>query len=161
MQDSILRLDVNNGKLNNCRNPGNIMNWKTDNKVNLLVAITTDCVNSSLLYREDESQEFKSILTTNFKESVSPLYFTFDNQELYVSSNRGRDKSAIFKFDLNKGQEKELIFEHDEVDVYGLMRSKKRKIITGVSYTTDKGKLNFDSWRRIPKAIGIKLGNVK
>ena len=160
----VYRLDVNNGKIELiAENPGNIMNWMTDNKGNLRVALTTDGVNSSLLYREDESQEFKSILTTNFKESVSPLYFTFDNQELYVSSNRGRDKSAIFKFDLNKGQEKELIFEHDEVDVYGLMRSKKRKIITGVSYTTDKRQIEFfDSWREnIQNKLESKLGNVE
>ena len=85
------------------------------------------------------------------------------HQQLYVSSNRGRDKSAIFKFDLNNGEEKELIFEHDEVDVYGLMRSKKRKIITGVSYTTDKRQIKFfDSWREnIQNKLESKLGNVE
>ena len=41
-----------------------------------------------------------------------------------------------------------MIFEHDEVDVYGLMSSKKRKVITGVSYTTDKRQIHFfDKWR--------------
>ncbi len=41
-----------------------------------------------------------------------------------------------------------MIFEHNEVDVYGLMGSKKRKVITGVSYTTDKRQMHFfDEWR--------------
>ena len=145
----VYRLNVNNGDMDMiAENPGNISGWGTDHDGKLRIATTSDGVNTSLLYRENEDDDFKSILTTNFKESVSPLFFTFDNKELYVSSNRGRDKSAIFKFDLETAKEGELIFEHDEVDVYGLMSSKKRKGITGVSYTTDKRQIHFfDKWR--------------
>tara|TARA_B100000131_G_C18125555_1_gene614558 strand:+ start:1594 stop:3474 length:1881 start_codon:yes stop_codon:yes gene_type:complete len=145
----VYRLNVNSGDMEMiAENPGNISGWSTDHDGKLRIATTSDGVNTSLLYRENETDEFKSILTTNFKESVSPLFFTFDNKELYVSSNRGRDKSAIFKFDLDTAQEGELIFEHNEVDVYGLMASKKRKVITGVSYTTDKRQMHFfDEWR--------------
>ena len=49
--------------------------------------------------------------------SVSPLFFTFDNKNLYVSSNRDRDKASIFEFDINKGKEGKLLFEHNKVDV--------------------------------------------
>ena len=145
----VYRLDVNNGDMEMiAENPGNISGWATDHDGKLRIATTSDGVNTSLLYREDESDEFKSILTTNFKESVSPLFFTFDNKELYVSSNRGRDKSAIFKFNLDTAKEGELIFENDKVDVYGLMASKKRKVITGVAYTTEKRQMHFfDQWR--------------
>ena len=146
----VYRLDVNTGKLDMiAENPGNISSWMTDNEGKIRIAITTDGVNSSMLYRKDESSEFKEILKTNFKESVSPLFFTFDNKELYVSSNRHGDKSSIYKFDLDKGIETDLVFEHKEVDVYNLMKSKKRKIITGVSFYTDKQNYKFyDSWRR-------------
>ncbi len=160
----VYRLDVNTGELEMiAENPGNISGWMTDNNGKLRIATTSDGVNTSLLYRENESDEFKSILTTNFKESVSPLYFTFDNKELYVSSNRNRDKSAIFKFDLGTAKEGKLIFEHNEVDVYGLMRSKKRKIITGVSYTTDKRKIEFfDSWREdVQRNLESQLSGVE
>jgi len=146
----VYRLDVNTGKLDMiAENPGNISSWMTDNEGKIRIAITTDGVNSSMLYRKDENSEFKEILKTNFKESVSPLFFTFDNKELYVSSNRHGDKSSIYKFDLDKGIETDLVFEHKEVDVYNLMKSKKRKIITGVSFYTDKQNYKFyDSWRR-------------
>ena len=145
----VYRLNIHNGNLALiAENPGNISGWMTDNDGKLRIAMTSDGVNESLLYRETEGDDFKSILTTSFKEGVNPLYFTFDNKELYVSSNRGRDKSAIYKFDLYSAKETELIFEHDQVDVYGLMRSKKREIITGVSYTTDKRQtVFFDKWR--------------
>ena len=135
----------------------------TDYDGKLLIAITSDGVNNSLLYREKESEDFKSILTTNFKESVSPLFFTFDNENLYVSSNRGRDKSAIFKFDLKNAKETDLIFEHNEVDVSSLMSSKKRKIITGVGYYTDKRSYHFfDDWRKnIQDDLEKKLPNIE
>ena len=160
----VYRMNVNSGEMEMiAENPGNIQGWMTDNDGKLRIATTSDGVNTSLLYRENESEDFKPILTTNFKESVSPLYFTFDNQELYVASNRGRDKSAIFKFDLGTAKEGELIFENDEVDVYGLMRSKKRKKITGVSYTTDKRQMHFfDEWREnLQNKLESKLKGVE
>ena len=143
------RINVNDGKMEMiAENPGNISGWMTDHDGKLRIAITSDGVNTSILHRASESDKFKSILTTDFKVSVSPLFFTFDNKNLYVASNRGRDKSGIFKFDVNNAEEGELIFEHDEVDVSGLMYSRKRKVITGVSYTVAKSEMVFfDKWR--------------
>ena len=138
------RINVNDGKMDMiAENPGNISEWMTDHDGKLRIAITSDGVNTSLLYRDKESDGFKPILTTDFKVSVAPLFFTFDNKNLYVASNRGRDKTAIFEFDLNKSKEARLIFEHDEVDVSGLMYSRKRKVLTGVSYTVAKNEMVF------------------
>jgi len=138
------RINVNDGKMDMiAENPGNISEWMTDHDGKLRMAITSDGVNTSLLYRDKESDGFKPILTTDFKVSVAPLFFTFDNKNLYVASNRERDKTAIFEFDLNKSKEGKLIFEHDEVDVSGLMYSRKRKVLTGVSYTVAKNEMVF------------------
>ena len=144
------RVNVTDGTMKLiAENPGNISGWMTDHDGNLRVAITSDGVNTSLLYRDSESESFKTILTTNFKVRVDPLFFTFDNKNLYVASNRNRDKSAIYTFDITETQEKELIFENDQVDVSGLMYSKKRKVLTGVSYTVAKREIYFfDDWRK-------------
>jgi|TARA_B110000483_G_scaffold55916_3_gene69972 dipeptidyl aminopeptidase/acylaminoacyl peptidase len=143
------RINVNDGKMEMiAENPGNISGWMTDHDGKLRIAITNDGVNTSILHRKLESDKFESILTTDFKVSVSPLFFTFDNKNLYVASNRGQDKSGIFKFDLINAKEGKLIFEHDEVDVSGLMYSRKRKVLTGVSYTVAKNEMIFfDTWR--------------
>ena len=143
------RINVNDGKMVLiAENPGNISEWMTDHDGKLRVATTSDGVNTSLLYRDKESDEFKLILTTDFKVSIAPLFFTFDNKNLYVASNRGRDKTAIFEFDLSKSKEGRLIFEHNEVDVSGLMFSRKRKVLTGVNYTVAKNEMIFfDKWR--------------
>lgn len=125
------------------QNPGNITGWDTDHAGKLRVAVTTDGVNTSLLYREREEDVFKPILTTSFKDQVTPLFFTFDNRRFYVSSNRGRDKAAIFVFDPQAAKEGEMLFEHPEVDVAGLAYSRKRKVLTTIRYTTWKQQRRF------------------
>jgi dipeptidyl aminopeptidase/acylaminoacyl peptidase len=124
-------------------NPGNISTWKADHDGKIRAAIATDGVNNSLLYREDEMGPFKNVITTDFKESLVPLFFTFDNRHIYASSNIGRDKSAIVKYDISEAREIETVFEHPEVDVHHLSYTKKRKVLTAISYTTWKRERKF------------------
>src|SRR5574341_177242 len=87
------RLNMVTGELTMiAENPGNITNWVTDHDGRILVAETTDGVNTSLLYRPSEKDSFHVVLTTNFRDNFSPLFFTFDNKNLYAASNLGRDK---------------------------------------------------------------------
>lgn len=143
------RLNINSGQLTRIADNTNPMNpitgWMTDHDGKLRVAFSiSEGVNVNLLYRDKEEEEFKAILTTDFKESVSPLFFDFENKFLYASSNLGRDKSAIVKFDVQEGAEMgEPLFQHDEVDVSGLSYSRKRKVLTTISYTTDKRHVEF------------------
>ena len=138
------RLRISTGELKMiAENPGNIVGWITDHAGALRMAATTDGVNTALLYRDTEQDEFRPLITTNFKESVSPLFFTFDNQHFYASSNRGRDKSAIVKIDSRTGEEIETLFEHPNVDVSSLSYSSKRKVLTSISYTTWKTERTF------------------
>lgn len=138
------RIDVNTGDLKMvAENPGNITGWQTDNNGVIRIATTTDGINTSVLYRENEKAPFETLISTNFKESFSPLYFTFDNKNIYASSNIGRDKSVIVEYDLKTKKETKVLFEHPQVDVSGLLRSKKRKVITGVAFTTWKSEYQF------------------
>lgn len=138
------RINIETGDMDLvAENPGNITGWLTDNKGNIRVATSTDGINVSVLYRENESDEFSDLVTTNFKESFSPLFFDFDDKHIYVSSNVNRDKAAIIKYDPSTKREVKLMYEHPEVDVSSLLRSRKRKLITGVIYTTDKSHYHF------------------
>ncbi|MCJ7457575.1 MAG: S9 family peptidase [candidate division Zixibacteria bacterium] len=140
-------------------NPGNITGWVTDHTGGIRVATTTDGVNTSLLYRENEKDTFKVILTTNFKESFSPQFFTFDNKNLYAASNLGRDKVAIVKFDLATAKELELIYENPEVDVAGMAYSRLRKVPTVITYVTWKTQRKFldketeDLYKKLEKQL--------
>lgn len=138
------RVDVNTKQVTLvAENPGNITGWVADHKGRIRSAVTTDGVNTSLLYRADEKQPFKPVLTTNFRETVAPLFFTFDDKMLYVSSNRGRDKSAIAILDLDGGKETQVLFEHPEVDVSGLDYSHKRKALRYAEFLTWKPERHF------------------
>ncbi|MEM9051588.1 MAG: S9 family peptidase [Bacteroidota bacterium] len=138
------RIDINTGEMTMImENPGNITGWMTDHDGKLRVAMTSDGVTTSLLYRDTEDDEFAPILTTNFKETLSPVFFTFDNQKLYASSNLGRDKTAIVVFDPKTGKEEELLYEDPDFDVSGLSYSRKDMKLTAVSYTGIKHKYHF------------------
>ena len=138
------RLNIETGNLKLiAENPGNISSWTTDHAGNIRVATTTDGVNTTLLYRKTEQDAWKPVITTNFKETFTPQFFTFDNKDLYGVSNIGRDKAAIVEFDPETGKETNVLFDHPEVDVSDLHYSKKRKVITSATYTTWKEEKRF------------------
>ena len=133
------RLDLKTGELELvAENPGNITRWLTDHAGDIRGAQTSDGVNTSYLYRDGASGPFKTVLTTNFRDSFNPLFFTFDNKLLYASSNIGRDKQAIVLVDPGTAQEQKVLFEHPEVDVEGLSYSHKRKVLTEIDFVTWK-----------------------
>ena len=132
----VYRLNVSTGALKLIgENPGNIASWMTDHKGRLRLAITTDGVNNTILIRDSEKGKFKKLLTTSFKEKVAPLFYTFDDKNLYATSNRGRDKEALVTLDLKSGEEK-VFFERPDVDVEGLSYSKKRHVLWTALFTT-------------------------
>ena len=138
----VYRCDINSGDLELiAENPGNITGWITDHNGKLRAAIETDGVNETFLYRANESEDFRRLITTNFRETFSPAMFDYDNKFMYVVSNLSRDKDAIYKFDPDENKLLDLIFEHPEVDVGGILHSKKKKKITAITYVTDK--LNY------------------
>ena len=52
------------------------------------------CISKNGVF-EAETAEFKSIVTTNFRDSVSVAAFTADNKKMYVISNRGRNPRVV------------------------------------------------------------------
>src|SRR5258708_35643469 len=138
------RLNIETGDLQLvAENPGNISDWVTDHDGKIRAATHTDGVNTSLLYRKSETDPWKTVLTTNFKESFTPEFFTFDNERLYGNSNLDRDKSAEVELDPVTGKETKVIFEHPEVDVSSLSYSRKRQVLTVASYTTWRTEHHF------------------
>jgi hypothetical protein len=112
------RLDLKTGELTLvAENPGNITGWLTDHAGNIRGAQTSDGVNTSFLYRDGAAGPFKSVLTTSFRDSFSPLFFTFDNKLLYAASNLDRDKQAIVLVDPATAKEQKVLFEHPDVDI--------------------------------------------
>lgn len=140
----VYRLNLLNGEMKVvAKNPGNISGWVTDHTGAVRAAVTTDGVKSSLLVRDKETEEFRELFTNDFTEGVSPLFFTFDNKNLFVSTNIQRDKQVIAELDITTGKEIRVIYEDEQVDVSDLMFSRKRKVLTMVGIEKDKYDYHF------------------
>jgi dipeptidyl aminopeptidase/acylaminoacyl peptidase len=139
------RLNIETGEMELlAENPGNIVGWSTDHDGKLRVAYAiSGGVNAAILYRDNEEEDFREILTTSWRDSFNPLFFTFDNEKIYASSNLGRDKAEIVIFDPQTGEESESVYKNSLVDVSDLRYSRKRKVILAASYTTDKRNYHF------------------
>jgi dipeptidyl aminopeptidase/acylaminoacyl peptidase len=145
----VYRLDTRSGEMEMiAENPGNVQAWMTDHRGRLRLATTTDGVHTGILFRDAESDPWRVVATYDFKEAAVPLLFTFDDARIYVASNVGRDKEAIFEYDPATGQHLGLVFEHPQVDVSNLLWSRRRRTVTGVAYETDRpGYVFFDERR--------------
>ncbi|MCD8072175.1 MAG: S9 family peptidase [Alistipes sp.] len=142
------RLNVNTGEMKLLyENPGNILGWMTDNEGKLRVAYVMDGVNNTILYRDTEEEDFRPVLTTSFKESLTFYRFTPDNKYVYAISNIGRDKDALVIVDPATAQEKEFIYANDKYDLMGMRFSKKREVLEFAVYYghKDPGYEFFDS----------------
>jgi len=161
----VYRINIDSGDMKMiAKNPGNITGWQTDWDGRLRIAHSSDGVNQSILYRKTDADKFETVITTNFKESLIPLFFAFDdNETIYALSNLGRDKTAVVKYNLAENNELEVIYQHPEVDASNLLVSKKRKVITGVTYTTDRRRCHFfdDQRKNLQKILRKKLPGVE
>lgn len=156
----IYKLNINDGSLEMVsQNPGNITNWVTDHNGSLRVAIKSDGVNTTVLYRQNEQKPFKKLFTNNFKDEFIPFFFSYDNKYLYAASNISTDKLVIVKYDPEEKKTIDVVFSHPEVDVERLLASDKEQKITGVSFTTWKREYKFfdDSTKYLYDELHKKL----
>lgn len=156
----VYRMNVMTGEMRMvAENPGSVTQWVTDHTGAIRIAMVSDGVNTTFLYRETEEMPFREVLTLHFKESLGPLFFTFDNTQIYATSNLGRDRSAIVKYDIANAKEVEVIFEHPTVDVDGMSFSNKRKVLTTINYTDWKTEREYldDKTRTLYERLAAKL----
>lgn len=128
------RLNLETGELTQlAENPGNWQGYMTDHEGKLrVVTAIVDGVNTQILYREHEKEEFRPVLTTNFKESVDFMEFTPDNRLVYAATNLGRDKVALVLMNPATCEELEHLYAHEQYDVSSISYSRKRKKLLAV-----------------------------
>lgn len=140
----VFRLNVDTGDLTMiAQNPGSVVGWITDNAGNVRLATESDGVTANLLYRKTPQDPFHTIITTDFRQTCQPLFFDFDDAHFFAASNIGRDKMAIVRYDPDANQEVQVLFTHPDVDADDLYRSKIRKVITAIGFTTWKPEYHF------------------
>jgi dipeptidyl aminopeptidase/acylaminoacyl peptidase len=141
----VYRLNVRNGAMEMAaKNPGNIVDWRTDAEGKLRLAISSDGVNSTILYRGNENQPFKKVLTSNFKDTFYPVAFSHERPNvIYAISDVNRDKTALVEVDCNTGKEIKNIFCNDSLNITDAQYSKKKQKLSFVVYETWKKEKHF------------------
>src|SRR3546814_773081 len=135
----VYRANVHSGELTLvAQNPGNIVGWQTDHAGRVRIGSASDGLHTSLLYRDDESRAFTPIITTDFRTSVSPAFFTFDDHSLYALSNRGRDCLALVIIDPARPEHEQMVYSVDGADLDGAAFSRARKVLASASSHTAK-----------------------
>ncbi len=138
-------LNIYTGKrLRKIKNPGKITSWIADRNGEVIGAVRVEGVETSFLFRSDESKEFEEWSRSRTGQpSWSPAYISQNREKWYVSSRldaagNARDKAAIFRFDPKTRKIGELVYEHPDVDVGGVLGSRVADDMIGVSYSADK-----------------------
>lgn len=117
------------------KNPGNITEWYPASEGNIRLAKASDGVNEKILFRQDDQHEFKTIISNNFRNSVTPIAFTkTGGNHFYALSNLNRDKIALVEIDAANGQEVKMIYERKAAD------------INEVNYSKNKHRLDMVNW---------------
>ena len=164
----VYRLDTKTAKMTllTFDSPGKVNGWVLDRNLVPRVAVRLEDRkdkesrrNFTLWHRNDANSPYEKFFESeadDSSENISPLAFDFDNKTLYVSSNVGRDKSAIYKYDVAQKKLGELVFEHPLIDISGgLLFSRSAKKLVGISYSAEKSMVKwFDpDWAGIQSQI--------
>lgn len=157
----VYRLDVRNGSLSMvARNPGNIIAWYADLQGGLRLAVASDSIRETVLYRESENLDFQPVLSNSFHTSVIPLGFSHSRaSHIYALSNIGRDKLSLVEMDLQTGEELAELFNHAEVDITPGGYSPEKGRMAYAHYFTSRRNRHFldDSVRLMYEALERKL----
>ncbi len=134
------RLNIDTGELTLiAQNPGNIQEWITDHNGELRIAVAiVDGVNTQVLYRKSEKEEFTPVITINFKEEINIVAFTPDNLYVYAITNLGRDKSQLVIMNPETCKEIKTIYWNDQYDISGVNYSKVKGKLTHAAYIGHK-----------------------
>lgn len=123
------------------RHPGNVVRWLLDAEGEPRLAVVRTDEDEKLLghemefhwlYRDSSKDEWRKIYVSpkGERERVNPLAFAEDGRNLLVSSRKGRNTTAVFAFDVSKGELGEMLAGHPRYDMGGgLLRDAERRVI--------------------------------
>lgn len=152
----LYKLNTKTGKIEliTFDSPGRVDSWVLDRDLVPRVAVRLEprvdkarAIEITLWHRASADakwEKFYSYDSDYAGDQIEPLQFDFDNKTLYVASNVGRDKFAIYKYDLAAKKLGELVFEDALIDLQGgLIFSRAKKKLTGIRYSPDKPRIKW------------------
>jgi dipeptidyl aminopeptidase/acylaminoacyl peptidase len=143
------------------RNPGDIAGWIYDDRGFVFGAARTEGTKSQILYRPSAEAPWAVIHEAEVTEpGFVPVWASNDRSRMYISSRltadgKARDKAAIYAYDIENRQIGDLIFEHPDVDVGGVIGSDVSDDIVGVAYEADIPAVHYidEQWATIQASL--------
>ena len=135
----LLRLNTITGRATYVQRPGVTTSWLTDNAGAPRIAMTYEDNINKLFYKAPENKEWSEIYAQNaLMADFRPMKLGPDGI-MYVVARPDGDKSALYRYDLNKKQmEKTPLVNIKGFDFSGhLIFDEKKNKLLGVRYETD------------------------
>lgn len=141
----VYRLNIRNKKMHLVsKNPGNITEWYADPSSKIRLAVASDGVNETLLFRTSEKVPFNPVSINNFKTTLDPIGFCKHSKScIYALSNQNSDKMELVEFNCNTGKEHKKLFSHPDVDVSEAGYSYPKQELQYISYVTWKKERHY------------------
>lgn len=107
------------------KNPGNVVHWVTNSKLEILGAVTVmPNGGGALMYRENTDAVWKEFLSWNQDDNVRSLGMTADGRYWILLHNINSDLMRIVKKDL-KTKEETVIYSPKKADTFDVMMDKE------------------------------------
>ena len=144
--------------------PGDVVSWTLDRNNVPRVAVSQPLNERGrnpnrriVWYRDGEGAKWEKLWDYEYLgnvwssgDAVLPIAFEYDNKTLYVASNIGRERFAVYPYDTKTRKMGEVLFEDNLVDVTGgLLFSRVQKKLLGIRYAADK---SVTQWVDAPSA---------
>ncbi|MYM23458.1 prolyl oligopeptidase family serine peptidase [Duganella sp. FT135W] len=129
----LLRLNTSNGTALPVAHPGTARSWTLDQNGEPRLLQTLDQDSAKLLYRDPASSEWRTLNSyqgyTGEGQNFTPLAFGPDGA-LYVISSQGRDRSALYRYDLEHNKlPPQHVLELDGFDFRGKLIISKGRLL--------------------------------
>jgi dipeptidyl aminopeptidase/acylaminoacyl peptidase len=151
--NDLYRFNTINGRysLLTFSSPGDVTRWVLDRNQVPRIAVTNEPRQGDepfkrlgFWHRENADAKWEKLFESRSTwgvpvgDHLSPIAFDFDNTTLYVASNIGRDKMAIYKYDTKTKKLGALVYEHPLIDLSsGLLFSSEKKKLVGIRYSAE------------------------
>jgi dipeptidyl aminopeptidase/acylaminoacyl peptidase len=143
---NLMRVDTLSRKGYTLPRPGRVIRWMLDPAGDPSLVVTDDVDVARVLYRQDASHDWRLLVTNRLldgaRDAIVPLQFGPDGT-LYVTSRAGKDKQALYTFDLAAGRlSPSPLFETAGYDFNGGLVATCSKVL-GVEFVTDAASIEW------------------
>ena len=146
--ESVLRLDTRTGRSKTLtfKNPGNAIGWALDKNDAVRAALRLEPRESpdqprrqTLWFRPTSDDDWQQIgESSDERGGVRPLAFDGDNQTLIVTSRGGKDRAALYRYDVAGRRLGDMLLDHPWLDLSGnLIRHPRSGAVLGVRYSDE------------------------